>query len=47
MVETFDQQVYVDQEIQIGETLIVHNELYAPVEVRLSIESARHLTGNT
>ena len=46
MVETFDQQVYVTTKKHPGgETLIVHNELYAPVEVELSIESARHLTG--
>jgi murein DD-endopeptidase MepM/ murein hydrolase activator NlpD len=46
MVETFDKQVYVTTSKHPGgETLIVHNELYAPVEVELSIESARHLTG--
>ncbi|WP_339843967.1 peptidoglycan DD-metalloendopeptidase family protein [uncultured Halopseudomonas sp.] len=46
MVETFDKQVYVTtRKHPGGETLIVHNELYAPVEVELSIESARNLAG--
>jgi murein DD-endopeptidase MepM/ murein hydrolase activator NlpD len=46
MVETFDKQVYVTtRKHPGGETLIVHNELYAPVEVELSIESARNLVG--
>ncbi|MBL4610165.1 M23 family metallopeptidase [Halopseudomonas sp.] len=46
MVETFDKQVYVTTKKHPGgETLIVHNDLYAPVEVELSIESARNLIG--
>ncbi|MFN3579197.1 MAG: peptidoglycan DD-metalloendopeptidase family protein [Pseudomonas sp.] len=46
MVETFDKEVFVTtQKHDGGETLIVHNELFAPVEVELSIESAKHLIG--
>lgn len=46
MVETLNKQVYITTKKHPGgETLVVHNDLYAPVEVELSIESARHLTG--
>lgn len=46
MVETFDKEVYVStRKHEGGETLIVHNELFAPVEIELSIVDAQHLTG--
>lgn len=46
MVETFDKEVYVTTKKHSGgETMIVHNDLFAPVEVELSIESAKHLDG--
>lgn len=46
MVETFSKQVYITTKKHPGgETLVVHNDLYAPVEIELSIESARHMTG--
>lgn len=46
IVENNDKRVYVTtRRHEGGETLIVHNELYAPVEVELTIESAQHLSG--
>ncbi|UAW98309.1 M23 family metallopeptidase [Halopseudomonas nanhaiensis] len=46
MVENNDQQVYVStKKHDGGETLIVHNDLYAPVEIELKIESARNVSG--
>ena len=46
MVENTDQQVYVTTKRHAGgQTLIVHNDLYAPVEIELKIESARHISG--
>ena len=46
MVENVDREVYVTKQRHAGgETLIVHNDLFAPVEVRLSISNARNVTG--
>lgn len=46
MVETFEKDVYVTTNKHPGgETLIVHNDLFAPVEVELSIQSPRNLIG--
>ncbi|AQZ94212.1 peptidoglycan DD-metalloendopeptidase family protein [Halopseudomonas phragmitis] len=46
MVETFDKQVYVRSHKHAGgETLIVHNDLYAPVEIELEVHSVQHLSG--
>lgn len=46
MVENTDAQVYVTTSKHAGgETLIVHNDLYAPVEIELNIESARNMSG--
>ncbi len=46
MVENTDKQVYVTtRKHEGGETLIVNNDLYAPVEVELAIESAENMTG--
>jgi murein DD-endopeptidase MepM/ murein hydrolase activator NlpD len=46
IVENNDKRVYVKtRRHEGGETFIVHNELYAPVEVELTIESAQNLTG--
>ena len=46
MVENTDAQVYVTTRKHAGgETLIVHNDLYAPVEIELKIEAARNMSG--
>ena len=46
MVENVDRQVYVTKRSHAGgETLIVHNDLYAPVEIKLSISNAQNVTG--
>lgn len=46
MVETFEKEVYLTTTKHAGgETLIVHNDLFAPVEVELTIHSAKHLIG--
>ncbi|MEL0166728.1 MAG: peptidoglycan DD-metalloendopeptidase family protein [Pseudomonadaceae bacterium] len=46
MVENVDREVYVTKQRHAGgETLIVHNDLYAPVEIRLSISNARNVGG--
>ena len=46
MVENNDRQVYVStQKHAGGETLVVTNDLYAPVEVELEITQARHMLG--
>lgn len=46
MVDTVSEDVYVTTNKHAGgETLIVHNDLFAPVEVELSIESAKNLLG--
>ncbi|PRB82666.1 M23 family metallopeptidase [Pseudomonas sp. MYb185] len=46
MVENNDRQVYVTtREHAGGDTLVVKNDLYAPVEVELEITSAEHVLG--
>lgn len=46
MVENIDRQVYVTTRKHAGgDTLVVKNELYAPVEIELEITEARHVLG--
>lgn len=46
MVENNDRQVYVTTRKHAGgDTLVVNNDLYAPVEVELEITSAEHVLG--
>ncbi len=46
MVENNDRQVYVTTRKHAGgDTLVVNNDLYVPVEVELSITSAEHVLG--
>lgn len=46
MVERFDKQVRLETRRQAGqEVLVVHNDLYAPVEVELSIKQPQNVSG--
>ncbi|WP_150305853.1 peptidoglycan DD-metalloendopeptidase family protein [Pseudomonas saliphila] len=46
MVENIEQKVYVTTRKHAGgETLIVNNELHAPVEIELSVENPRNVSG--
>ncbi|HDZ55567.1 MAG TPA: M23 family metallopeptidase [Pseudomonas xinjiangensis] len=46
MVENTDRQVYLTTRKHAGgDTLIVHNDLYVPVEVEVAISSAQHVLG--
>ena len=46
LVENIDRQVYVTTRKHAGgDTLVVKNELYAPVEIELEITEARHVLG--